>query len=149
MIEVQYQQDRATRSKADGDRRCDVVPTGAEVVGTVLEANQSGRVKGRASIAFRFDRLSAHSETHDIQTARIARQAAATRQEDAKKIGIGAGAGALIGAIAGRREPPSEEALAPGWRGHRDGHTRRRGPAGGGRAHQHHASNRGDCESSR
>ena len=48
-----------------------VVPAGAEVVGTVLEADQSGRVKGRASIAFRFDRLSAGSETYVIRTARM------------------------------------------------------------------------------
>jgi hypothetical protein len=92
---------RATLTKPIVIGGATVVPAGAEVVGSVLEANQSGRVKGRASIAFRFDRLSAHRETRDIRTARISRQAAATKQEDAKKIGIGAGAGALIGAIAG------------------------------------------------
>ena len=77
-----------------------VVPVGAEVVGSVLKATQSGRVKGRASLAFRFNRLRSGKETHDIRTARIAREAEATKGEDAKKVGIGAGAGALIGAIA-------------------------------------------------
>jgi hypothetical protein len=77
------------------------LPKGAELVGSVLEAEQSGRVKGRATIAFRFQRLTAWDETHDIQTARIAREAASTKKEDATKVGIGAGAGALIGAIAG------------------------------------------------
>ena len=95
---------RATLSKPIVIGSATVVPAGAEVVGTVLEANRSGRVKGRASIAFRFDRLSAHRETQDIRTARIARQAAATKKEDAKKIGIGAGAGAIIGAIAGGKK---------------------------------------------
>ena len=45
--------------------------------------------------------LTARDEKHDIRTARIARSAAATKSDDAKKVGIGAGAGALIGAIAG------------------------------------------------
>lgn len=78
-----------------------VVPAGAEVVGSVLEANQSGRVKGRASIAFRFDRLRVGNESHSIQTARIAREAATNRGKDAKNIGIGAAAGAIIGGVAG------------------------------------------------
>src|SRR5262249_16055089 len=43
-----------------------VVPTGAEIVGSVLEAKGSGRVKGRAVIAFRFSRLIVGTETHQI-----------------------------------------------------------------------------------
>jgi hypothetical protein len=81
-----------------------IVPEGAELSGIVLEADQSGRVKGRASIAFRFDRLLVGRETHDISTARIARQAEATKGEDAMKVGIGAGAGAVVGAIAGGKK---------------------------------------------
>jgi hypothetical protein len=79
----------------------EAMPTGAEVVGSVVEAERSGRVKGRATVALRFQRLTAWDETHEINTARIARQARATKKEDATKVGIGAGAGALIGAIAG------------------------------------------------
>jgi hypothetical protein len=78
-----------------------VVPTGAEVVGSVLAAEQSGRVKGRASIAFQFERLVVGGESHPIRTARIAREAAADRKSDVKKGGIGAGVGAVIGGIAG------------------------------------------------
>ena len=80
------------------------VPSGAEVVGSVLEAVEAGRVKGRASVAFRFDRLRTWNETHEIRTSRIAREAESTRGEDAKKVGIGAGAGAVIGAIAGGKK---------------------------------------------
>jgi hypothetical protein len=79
----------------------EAVPAGAEVVGSVTSAEQSGRVKGRASVAFRFHRLTAWDEAHEITTARIAREAKDTKGSDAKKIGIGAGAGALVGAIAG------------------------------------------------
>jgi hypothetical protein len=78
-----------------------VVPAGAQVSGLVLEAEGSGRVKGRASIAFRFDHLVAGGERHQIQTNRIARQAAADTKGDLKKGGLGAGAGAVIGGIAG------------------------------------------------
>jgi hypothetical protein len=78
-----------------------VVPAGADVTGTVLEANESGRVKGRASIAFRFDRLTVRSESHPIQTTRVSRVAESTQGKDAQKIGIGAAAGAVIGGIAG------------------------------------------------
>jgi hypothetical protein len=78
-----------------------VVPAGAKVTGTVLEADRSGRVKGRASVAFRFDHLVVGGERHRIQTNRIAREAAADTKGDLKKGGIGAGAGAVIGGIAG------------------------------------------------
>ena len=77
------------------------IPSDADVTGTVTSVQRSGKVKGRASVAFRFDRLSAWDEAYDVQSARVSRQARATKQKDATKIGIGAGAGALVGAIAG------------------------------------------------
>jgi hypothetical protein len=77
------------------------VQVGTEIVGSVLEANQSGRVKGRASLAFRFNRMIVGAESYEIQTARVAREAATNRREDAKNIGIGAAAGAIIGGVAG------------------------------------------------
>ena len=78
-----------------------VLPAGTEVVGTVTDVKQSGRVKGRALVAYRFNSLRAEGERYDIKTAPLSHQAAATKGEDAKKIGIGAGAGAAIGAIFG------------------------------------------------
>jgi hypothetical protein len=78
-----------------------VVPRGSELTGSVIEATQSARVKGRAAIAFRFDRIIVRSESHEIQTARVRREAASTKGKDAKKIGIGAGVGAIIGGVAG------------------------------------------------
>jgi len=95
---------RATLARAVVVGGTTVVPEGAEVDGTVLDAKPSGRVKGRASVAFRFDRLRVREEAHDIRTVRVAREAASTKKEDVKKVGIGAGAGALIGAIAGGKK---------------------------------------------
>ena len=80
------------------------IPEGAPVTGTVVSAERSGRVKGRASIALRFDEVIVAKTPYKITTARIAREAAATKGEDAKKIGIGAGVGTAIGAIAGGKK---------------------------------------------
>jgi len=92
---------RATLSKPIVVDGMTVVKVGAEATGSILQAKQSGKIKGLASVSFRFDRLHAGDETHQIHTARISRQAQSTKKQDATKIGIGTGAGALIGAIAG------------------------------------------------
>jgi hypothetical protein len=78
-----------------------VLPVGTELVGTVTDVARSGRVKGRARIAYRFSSLRHDSERYNIKTATIAHEAAATKKKDATKIAIGAGAGAAIGAIFG------------------------------------------------
>jgi len=78
-----------------------VLPAGTELAGVVTNAERSGRVKGRARVAFRFGTLTHAGERYDIRTATIAEQARATKGSDAKKIGIGAGAGAALGALLG------------------------------------------------
>ena len=78
-----------------------VIAEGAPVTGTVVAVERAGRVKGRASVALRFNQVVVANTPYDISTARIVREAEATKGEDAKKIGIGAGAGAVIGVIAG------------------------------------------------
>jgi hypothetical protein len=78
-----------------------VVPAGAQILGTVTDAKESGRVKGRASVAFRFDRLIVGDETHRIQTASVKREAAANTKDDVKKGALGGGAGAIVGGVVG------------------------------------------------
>ncbi len=79
----------------------EVVPAGATVTGSVTEAVRSARVKGRARLALRFTSVTIDREPMRMATASIAREAQGTKKKDAAKIGIGAGAGAVIGAIAG------------------------------------------------
>lgn len=81
--------------------RTTVLPAGSRITGSVLDAKRSGRVKGRASVAIRFNRVTAHGESYSIQTARITREAEASTKSDVKKGGIGAGVGAVIGGVAG------------------------------------------------
>lgn len=76
-----------------------VLPAGARVSGYVTDAQRSARVKGRGLVAFRFNTLSADGERYQVQTSRVVRQAPATKRQDAAKIAIPAGAGALIGAV--------------------------------------------------
>ena len=78
-----------------------VLPAGTEVVGAVTNAQKSGRVKGRAQVAFRFTSLTHGGDRYDIRTEAISRRAEATKGEDATKIAVGAGAGAALGAILG------------------------------------------------
>jgi hypothetical protein len=78
-----------------------VVPLGASLAGVVTDVADSGRVKGRARIAYRFNSMTVGDEQYDIATAPTSHVAPATKGDDAKKIGIGAGAGAALGAILG------------------------------------------------
>jgi len=77
-----------------------VVPAGTEVRGLVTAAVPSGRVKTRARLAFDFDTLVLDGKEHPIGTRPVDITARDTHKKDALTIGIGAGAGAIIGAIA-------------------------------------------------
>lgn len=91
-----------------------VLPAGSELTGVVTAAERSGRVKGRARVAYRFDSVSANSERYDIQTALVSHLAPATKGEDATKIAIGAGAGAAIGALLGGGDGAAKGAAVGG-----------------------------------
>lgn len=94
-----------------------VVPMGAELSGVVTDVEDSGRVKGRARIAYRFDSMSVGEERYEIATAPTTHVAEATKGEDATKIGIGAGAGAAIGAIVGGGSGAAKGAVIGGAAG--------------------------------
>ena len=95
------------------------IPAGSTLAGFVTNVERSGRVSGRARLAFRFTRLAmAESrERLDIRTSAVARQAPATKGEDAAKIGLPAAGGAIIGAIAGGKKGAAIGAAAGGGAG--------------------------------
>ena len=79
------------------------LPAGTTLIGHVTEAERSAKVKGRASIAFRFNTIDLPGDggRQPITTGTISHLAATTKKKDATKIGVGAGAGAVIGGIVG------------------------------------------------
>ena len=95
----------------------EVLPAGARLIGSVTSVDDSGRVKGRAMIAFRFTSLRTGDEQYDVQTAPVSHTAEATKGEDATKIGIGAGAGAVIGGILGGGDGAAKGAIVGGGAG--------------------------------
>jgi len=74
-----------------------VVPAGTEVRGLVTAAVPSGRVKGLARLAF--DTLVLKGKEHSIGTKPVDITAANSHKRDAVIIGIGVGAGAIVGGI--------------------------------------------------
>ncbi len=90
------------------------LPAGTQLLGSVTGAAESGRVKGKASIAFRFDRLVVNGETVRVQTADVQREAAADTKSDVKKGGLGAGAGAIVGGVVGGGKGAAIGAVAGG-----------------------------------
>ena len=104
-----------TRAIIIGGR--EALPAGSRVSGFVTGVDGSGRVKGRAMVAFRFTSVRAAGERYAMQTDAQSHQAAATKGEDATKIGIGAGAGAVIGGLLGGKDGAAKGAAVGGGAG--------------------------------
>jgi len=83
-----------------------VAAEGSRVGGVVTDARQSGKVKGRAHVAVRFDSLtpSGSDDRYAISTSSVGRTAEGTKRKDALEIGAPAAGGALIGALAGGKK---------------------------------------------
>ena len=105
-----------TRSVMVDDRIA--IPEGSMAIGTVTTAEASGKVQGRATLAFRFDHLDIDSHRYDIRSDTLSYQAKGTKTNDAKKIGIGAaGAGAVIGGLLGGKKGAGTGAVIGGGAG--------------------------------
>jgi len=77
-----------------------VLKSGTELRGRVVAATPSGRVKGRARLAFDFDRVVVGGKEHEVALRAVDIVADSSKSKDAKIIGGAAGAGLIIGAIA-------------------------------------------------
>jgi len=95
-----------------------VVAKGTRVRGRVVDAEESGRVKGRASLELTLTQI-LQNEGHAISISTKSYMAVAepTKKRDAAMIGGGAGLGAAIGAIAGGGKGAAIGALAGGGAG--------------------------------
>ncbi len=83
----------------------EAIPAGSALKGVVTEARPSGKVKGRAELAFRFDTLTVSGgQELRIQTRAVAIEAESTTKKDALKIALPAAGGAILGGILGGKK---------------------------------------------
>jgi hypothetical protein len=81
-----------------------VIPAGAVLHGNVTDVERSGRVKGRAHVAFAFNEVAMNSGREDLRTNPLTFEAEQTKGEDATKVGVGAVGGAILGGILGGKK---------------------------------------------
>jgi hypothetical protein len=94
------------------------VPAGAKMDGRIVTSDDGGRLKGKANLAIELTSLTtADGQKVEIVTSPITSEAAANKGKDAAKIGVGAGAGAAVGAIAGGGKGAAVGALIGGGAG--------------------------------
>jgi len=84
--------------QADGNV---VAPRGSVVVGKLTNVEGSGRVQGRARMSLTLSEIRIGETAYSLATNTLSFEAEGSTKKDAAKIGIGAGVGAAIGAIAG------------------------------------------------
>ena len=95
-----------------------VAPAGARVDGRIVEADKGGRVKGKANISVELTSVTiGDGRKVEIVTSPVSSEAAANEVKDAAKVGIAAGAGAAVGAIAGGGQGAAIGALVGGGAG--------------------------------
>ena len=94
-----------------------VAEQGANVFGRLVHTQQSGRVSGRAEMALELDRLQTVGGEVRIASDTMICQADSSKGKDAVKVGVMAGIGSAIGAIAGGRKGAGIGAAAGGAAG--------------------------------
>jgi hypothetical protein len=93
------------------------LPAGAVLVGQVTDVERSGKVKGRARLAFTFTEVQAGNVTEDLRTNPLIFEAEQSKGEDATKIGAGAVGGAIVGGILGGKGGAAKGAAIGGAAG--------------------------------
>ena len=78
-----------------------VIPQGAYAEGLVVDAQHSGRLKGRARLQLELETVSVNGQNYGVRTLSSYRAGGGHKKRNWALIGGGAGGGALIGALAG------------------------------------------------
>lgn len=94
-----------------------IVPAGAPVTVLLASAKGAGRIKGQSELELRVTSLEYHGEQVPVNSSVYAAQGSARGKQTAVRSGIGAAAGAVIGAIAGGGKGAAIGSLAGGGAG--------------------------------
>ena len=78
-----------------------VIPSGADIVGRVVDVKSAGRFAGNSALTLELNSLSVNGKTYNIQTNQWSRQGKGEGKNTAVKAGGGAAVGAIIGGLAG------------------------------------------------
>jgi len=78
-----------------------IIPRGADVVVKLVDAQQSGKLTGRAELTLALMSVKVNGKAVDINTQSISRESDSRGQQTARVAGGTAAVGAIIGAIAG------------------------------------------------
>jgi hypothetical protein len=75
------------------------IPEGSEVRGRVVHARRAGKVEGTARLVVRFDAIELDGRRHSFDTPALTLVGRKTTRRDAATVGVGTGAGAVVGAL--------------------------------------------------
>ncbi len=78
-----------------------VIPSGADIVGRVVDVKSAGRFAGNSVLTLELSSLSVNGRTYNVQTNQWTRQGKGEGKNTAVKAGGGAAVGAIIGGLAG------------------------------------------------
>ncbi|MBV9304130.1 MAG: hypothetical protein JOY62_11875 [Acidobacteriaceae bacterium] len=78
-----------------------VIPRGADVIATLIDAKQSGKIEGRTVLTLDLKSVTVNGRSYDIVTTGVSKASSSRGARSAKVIGGTAALGAIIGGAAG------------------------------------------------